>query len=220
MKKYYEAYEERYKTAHACGVSWAGKAATPIVLEILRRYGVATDARLLEIGCGEGRDASAVLSAGYALSATDISPEAVSYCKARFPEYAECFSVLDCIGGKIDEKFDFIYAVAVVHMLVEDADRDAFYGFIRAHLSDGGLALVCSMGDGEFEMKTDPAAAFEPREREHPSGKMTVASTSCRMVSFGTFRREIERNGLHIIEDGLTDAMPEFNSLLYAVVRK
>ena len=41
MKKYYEAYEERYKTAHARGVSWAGEAATPIVLETLRRYGVA-----------------------------------------------------------------------------------------------------------------------------------------------------------------------------------
>lgn len=105
-------------------------------------------------------------------------------------------------------------------MLVEDADRDAFYGFVRAHLKDGGPALVCSMGDGEFEMKTDPATAFELRGREHPSGKMTVASTSCRMVSFDTLRAEIARNGLHIVEDGLTGAIPEFNSLLYAVIGK
>ena len=50
MKKYYEAYEDRYKTAHEKGVSWSSSQCTPIVLE-----------------------------KGYRLLATDISPEAVDY---------------------------------------------------------------------------------------------------------------------------------------------
>ncbi|MBO4562723.1 MAG: hypothetical protein J5772_03840 [Clostridia bacterium] len=46
---------------------------------------------------------------------------------------------------------------------------------------------------------------------------MLVAATSCRMVSFRTFEEEIKRNGLMIIEKGLTSAPPEFDSLMYAV---
>ena len=35
-RKYYAAYEERYKTAHEHGVSWAGDKNSPIVLETHR----------------------------------------------------------------------------------------------------------------------------------------------------------------------------------------
>ena len=220
MKHYYEAYEERYKTAHGKGVSWAGDIPSPIVLETVRKYGFSKDTPMLEIGCGEGRDAGAVLEGGYDLTATDLSPEAVAYCREKYPAYAEKFAVLDCIGGSCEKRYGFIYAVAVVHMLVLDGDRDAFYGFIRDHLMEGGVALVCSMGEGKFEMKTDPDEAFVLKEREHPSGKMRVAATSCRMVSFDTFKKEIARNGLTILETGLTEAMPDFNSLQYAVVGK
>ena len=218
MKKYYEAYEDRYKSAHESGVSWAGENPTPIVLQTLEKYGVNKTAKILEIGCGEGRDARAVLACGYNLAATDISHEAISYCKKKMPEYADCFSILDCIGGERDEKYDFVYAVAVLHMLVLDEDRRKFYDFIKKHLSKDGLALVCSMGDGEVEHKSDISTAFEIQERIHPSGVMKVAGTSCRMVSFATFDKEIDNAGLHIVEAGITESMPDFNSLMYAVL--
>ena len=79
MKKYYEAYEDRYKTAHEKGVSWSSSQCTPIVLEMIRKYISDPRTPMLEIGCGEGRDAKAVLEKGYRLLATDISPEAVDY---------------------------------------------------------------------------------------------------------------------------------------------
>ena len=76
------------------------------------------------------------------------------------------------------------------------------------------------MGDGEYEMQSDISKAFEIQEREHESGMMMVASTSCRMVSFTTFENELHRNKLKIIEKGITGAMPNFNSLMYALVQK
>ena len=36
-RKYYTAYEERYKTAHAHGVSWSSDAGTPIVMETIEK---------------------------------------------------------------------------------------------------------------------------------------------------------------------------------------
>ena len=222
MRKYYEAYEERYKTIHAKGFSWAGDAPTPIVLDVIRRYGISKDARIMEIGCGEGRDASAVLENGYDLLATDISREAISYCRARMPQYKDRFQVLDCLVADLDctKTYDMIYAVAVIHMLVEDVDRDRFYAFIRSHLSENGIGLICSMGDGESEFMTDPSEAFELKERNHPSGKVLVAATSCRIVNNITFEKEIARNGLVIEEKGITTAFPDFDKLMYAVVRK
>lgn len=216
--KYYAAYEERYRTAHQNGVSWSSDQFSPIVFEIARRYQISGKSRLLEIGCGEGRDARAVLKAGFQLLATDLSAEAIEYCRRILPEYEKHFQVLDCLSDSLEETFGFIYAVAVVHMLVLDADRDGFYRFIRDHLSERGIALICTMGDGTLEMQTDPGDAFELQEREHESGKMTVAATSCRMVSFPTFEEEIRKNGLRILEKGITEALPDFNSLMYAVV--
>ena len=37
-RKYYEAYEDRYKTAHEKGVSWEQMKNTPIVMDIINRY--------------------------------------------------------------------------------------------------------------------------------------------------------------------------------------
>ena len=220
MNKYYEAYDQRYRTIHAKGYSWSGDSATPIVLDVIRRFGVSKEAKILEIGCGEGRDARAVLDEGYNLLATDVSPEAIRYCRFKFPVHADCFGVLDCLNCKDDDVFDMIYAVAVIHMLVEDEDRRRFYSFIREHLSENGIALVCSMGDGETEFSTRAEEAFEPRERNHPAGPVMVASTSCRMVNQTNFEREISEAGLNIAEKGMTSAMPDFDNLMYAVVRR
>lgn len=149
----------------------------------------------------------------------DISPEAIDYCKKKMPDFESKFMVLDCLSSDLNEKFDFIYSIAVVHMFVLDEDRNGFYQFIRSHLKSDGIALICSMGDGNYEMQSDISNAFELQEREHESGKMMVAGTSCRMVSFSTFENELLRNGLKIIEKGITSALPNFNSLMYAVVQ-
>lgn len=219
-RKYYTAYEERYKTAHARGVSWSSNVSSPIVMEVLDKYNITQEHKLLEIGCGEGRDSKCVLEHGFQLMATDISNEAIEYCKKMMPKYEDHFFVLDCLSDKPDVKFDFIFGIAVIHMLVLDEDRDGFYQFIRDHLTEGGLALICTMGDGEFESQSDISAAFTLQERNHESGKMMVAGTSCRMVSWSTFEKEIERNGLSLIAKGITSSLPDFDSLMYAIVKR
>ena len=40
------------------------------------------------------------------------------------------------------------------------------------------------------------------------------------MVSFPTFEKELTQNGLNIIEKGIASLLPDFNRLMYAVVRK
>ena len=221
-RRYYEAYDDRYRQVHGRDLQWFADVPTPIVGEILERYGIAKNAGILEIGCGEGRDAGVLLAQGYDVLATDVSPAAIDFARKRFPGFRERFRVLDCLTEKLEKKFDFIYAVAVIHMLVPDADRDGFYAFILEHLAEEGMALIGTMGDGIQERQSDIATAFDLQERIHePTGrKVTIAGTSCRMVSRETFRRELERNGLKIVESGITAAPPDFPQMMYALVEK
>ena len=220
--KYYEAYDLRYKQIHQQHLQWASDTPSPIVGEVLGRYPLPEGAKILEIGCGEGRDALELLRRGLDVLATDVSPEAVAFCQQKAPDFAEHFQVLDCIAGAMEETFDFIYAVAVLHMLVLEEDRQAFYRFIQSHLKPQGLALICTMGDGETEVQSDIRTAFEPQERVHQGTGKTVriAGTSCRMVGMDAFQKELTRNRLKAVETGLTACPPDFSRMLYAVVRR
>ena len=221
VKKYYEAYDDRYKQIHEQNLQWSSEMPSKIVVETIQAFSLPTNSKILEIGCGEGRDAYLLLTQGFDVLATDVSQEAISFCKKKFPNFAQHFQVLDCVTEKLGKKFDFIYAVAVVHMLVSDDDRNAFYRFIREHLSSSGIALICTMGNGSFERQTDIHTAFDIMERIHgETGKtVQIANTSCRIVNFATFEEELVRNGFEIINQGITAVEPDFPQMMFAVVK-
>ncbi len=221
QRKYYEAYDDRYRQIHKENLQWFHKNPSAIVAETIDAFSISPQQTILEIGCGEGRDAFPLLTKGFHLLATDISPEAIRFCQSMLPESSNCFQVLNCISGKLDCTFDFIYAVAVVHMLVLNEDRNAFYRFIQKHLNPSGIALICTMGDGHLERQTDIHTAFDIQDRIHEQTGQTVqiANTSCRMVNFQTFEKELEKNGLDIIKQGVTSIAPDFPQIMFAVVK-
>lgn len=220
-RKYYEAYDERYRHIHDQNLIWFNNNPSPIVADTLREFSISNKHKLLEIGCGEGRDAYPLFEQGYNLLATDVSSAAISFCRKKKPDYAAHFQTLDCVTEKLNETFDFIYAVGVVHMLVLDADRNAFYQFIWNHLKSDGIALVCTMGNGSIERQTDISSAFDIQDRVHEqTGKVVrVSGTSCRMVTFQTFNAELEQNEFVIIKQGITAVEPDFPQMMYAVVK-
>lgn len=222
MKKYYEAYDDRYGQVHRSDLRWFSDTPSPIVGEVMEECGISATSRILELGCGEGRDAKFLLRQGVNLLATDISPRAIEFCRRDCPDAEDRFQILDCVCGRLEGRFDFIYAVAVVHMLVSDSDRDGFYRFIYDHLTPEGIALICTMGDGTGEFQSDVRTAFDRQERTHQqSGKvLMLAGTSCRVVNFQTFRAELQRNRFSVIKDGMTSVEPDFPTMMYAVVRR
>ena len=221
IRKYYDAYDDRYRQVHEQYLQWFDENPSHIVVETVREFSFSQKHKLLETGCGEGRDAYALLKQGFDVLATDVSPEAISFCQKRMPAYKDHFQILDCVTGKLDHTFDFIYAVAVIHMLVPDADRNAFYSFIHEHLNANGIALICTMGDGKIERQSDISAAFDIQNRIHEQTGKTVqiAGTSCRMVNFQTFEKELRQNCLIIMRQGVTAIEPDFPQMMFAVVR-
>ena len=221
-KSYYQAYDDRYRQIHEQSLHWFSEAPSPIVLEIMNKYQVSKASAILEIGCGEGRDAAYLLQNGYPVLATDVSTEAVKYCRKQFPEYADSFQVLDCLTERLSGTYDFIYAVSVLHMLVEEKDRARFYRFLYEQLQDEGIALICTMGNGTEEWRMDASQAFHLEKRVHRrSGReVCVAATSCRTVSFETLKAEIQAGSLLLLESGMTSIIPDFPTIMYAVVKR
>jgi len=221
-KTYYEAYDDRYRQVHDQSLRWFAESPSPIVHDTIREFGIQKTDKLLEIGCGEGRDASFLLHGGYDLLATDVSPAALDFCRKEFPEYADRFRILDCLNSQCSERFDFIYAIAVVHMLVPDSDRAKFYVFIREHLTESGIGLICSMGDGVTQRRSDPSKAFELQDRVHEATgqRLKIASTSYRSVSFEAFEDELRSVDLKILKKGITAVEPDYGKMMYAVVKR
>lgn len=222
-KKYYEAYENRYKQVHAKNLSWFSSDASPIVLDTIKKYFHGKHPRILDVGCGEGRDSIALLERGYDVTGIDISAEAIGYCKRKAKQKGRHrFGVVDVCTQNMPQRFDFIYSVATLHMLLKDDDRKSYLAFILHHLVPGGYGLILTIGDGTEESQSNAETAFENVKRRHGETGlvMEIAATSCRKVSFQTFENELSDAGFGMVDSGLTHIGLDFPTIMYAVINK
>ena len=223
-KKYYEAYDDRYKQVHQShNKPWAGYRPSPTIEKLLKKYGANSSSSILEIGCGEGQNAIYLLQKNYNLEASDVSPEAIRWCKeqARIAGVEEDrFFVMDILNNHLDKKYDFIFSVAVLHMLVDDKDRREFFNFVRNHLKDTGKAFIVVMGDGKMTRKTDSTKAFELSDRPFGDKTIQVATTSCRMVTWEQYLQEFEDANLKVLDHYLDKTISGFAISMVAVVEK
>ena len=218
VMKYYEAYDKRYDKIHSLGLEWEKKDPSPIVKNIIQKYNIKKEQAILEIGCGEGRDARVLLEDGYNILASDVSQEVINYCTNKYN--SDRFIKLDVVTENLNKKFDFIYSVAVIHMLVDNVDRLKFFEFINNHLKNNGIALVCSMGDGVETKCTNKEDAFNIVKREHNDNIVDVVATSCKMVDWNEFENEVINANLKILEKGIVEDTPGFNKMMYIVIKK
>lgn len=204
--RYYQAYNERLKKIHGMGELWFSTDPTPELLAWLREYKVPEDEQILEIGCGEGRDAIHLAELGYAISACDISEQAIVKCKELSEKKGVEVDWLIADALKLEKvlkkrRYKWVYSIGTLHILVYDEDRQQFLARLYSVLQPGGRALLVNMGNGEEERKTDPNIAFEEVERNllcDERKKVKVSATSCRVVSWERHRRELQEAGFTI----------------------
>ena len=142
MKKerhYYEAYDDRYKQVHQRSLKWFSDSPSRIVEETLLKYKTNDNPKIIELGCGEGRDAVYLLNKGYHVTATDISPVVIEHCKEWFPDYSCSFTVLDCLSRRLNDTFDSQTLLSVTNFDKGLAEGMASYQNIVAAM---GLAML------------------------------------------------------------------------------
>ena len=103
-------------------------------------------ARVLELGCGGGRDSAQIMKRGFALDATDGTPAMVRKANERFDVGARIlqFDQLDAVAA-----YDAVWAHACL-LHVARADLPDVLAAIRRALRPGGWHFAnYKLGDGE-----------------------------------------------------------------------
>lgn len=150
----------------------------------------------------------------------DYSSSVIEKCNELTKNrYKNNFKQFDLIIDNMQEKFDFIYSVAVIHMFVNEEHRRKFYQFIYEHLNENAKALIIAMGDGKKEYTSDVNVSFNDSERINTDTKkkVVVANTSCKIKSMNNMAKEIEDNNLTIIEKRIVNDLPNFSECEYFV---
>lgn len=202
MKKYYKAYEERYKQVHKERLLWVNKEPTEEFVRWVKINKIPRSEEILEMGCGEGKDAIFLGKQNYSIFAVDVSKTAIKKCIELSKELSIKWKIADLLKYVPNKKFKWIYSISVLHMFVMDEDRAKFLKNLYKNLVKKGKAFILIKGDGKTEFHTDISKAFENANRMHWETKkeMQLATTSYRAVKWEYFKNELTQAGFKIIK--------------------
>jgi SAM-dependent methyltransferase len=141
-------------------LDWGGLWTTPFQGP-LREAGVRT---VLELGCGTGNDAARLAAEGYAVTAADLSSEAVGQARAKYGSLAS-FMVADMAQPLPfpDGGFDAVMSNVAMHMFPDSITR-AVFAEVERLVRPGGLFVfhVNSLEDRPLRARRLPARELEP----------------------------------------------------------
>jgi SAM-dependent methyltransferase len=157
-----EFWDQYYRLQRESGsdLDWEGLWTRPF-LTPLREAGVRT---VLELGCGTGNDAARLAGAGYAVTAVDLSSEAIAYARARYGAVAR-FMVADMTQRLPfgDGEFDAVMSNVALHMFPDGVTR-ALFAEVGRLARPGGLFLfhVNALEDRPLRARRLSARELEP----------------------------------------------------------
>lgn len=102
--------------------------------------------RTLVVGCGLGDDAEELSVRGYDVTAFDISPAAVAWCKKRFPNSRVDYQVANLLEPPADWRghFPFIVEIYTIQALWPELRSKAINSIVSLLAPGGDLFLLCS----------------------------------------------------------------------------
>lgn len=110
--------------------------------------GLEIGSRILDLGCGVGRDADYFIKSGYDVVAVDQSEEMAALALANFNVNVEVMDMFDYLQG--GETFDAVWACASLVHLTPNEMRHAL-SLIFQSLEEGGRFWFCVKSRGEQE---------------------------------------------------------------------
>jgi tellurite methyltransferase len=129
-------YDERYERP---GYYW-GKAPSQMCYRVLQLLPPDRPLRLLDIGCGEGRNSVFFARNGYQVTAFDTSPGGVEKTKQLAAEAGvriDAF-VADINAFRLTEPFDVLFSTGVLQYVRQERRQELFANY-QEHTGSGGL---------------------------------------------------------------------------------
>jgi SAM-dependent methyltransferase len=150
-------FEEVYANApDESAIPWADMEPNPDLVAWLEREG-ALSGRGLVVGCGLGDDAEELAARGCAVTAFDIAPSAIAWCRRRFPESRVDYRVADLFALPEEWRgaFDFVFEANTLQALPAELRPGAGVA-LAATVAPGGTLLAIARGRDEDEPPVGP----------------------------------------------------------------
>lgn len=139
-------------------IPWADVEPTKFLVEWFEKNKIEGDGkRALVVGCGLGDDAEFVASKGFDVTAFDISPSAIDWCKKRFPNTKVNYLKADLfdLPGDWVGNFDLIVEINTLQAMPSPFRIEAMKHFPPL-LSTNGKLLVITRGRNKDEVIDGP----------------------------------------------------------------
>jgi SAM-dependent methyltransferase len=123
-------------------IPWADMEPNPALVEWFEREQIKAGGKTaVVIGCGLGDDAEYLAAKGYNVTAFDISPTAVAWCRGRYTETKVSYQVADLFTLSPNWLFDLVVEVYTVQALPIALRERAIHSLARL-VETGGYLLA------------------------------------------------------------------------------
>jgi SAM-dependent methyltransferase/mannose-6-phosphate isomerase-like protein (cupin superfamily) len=167
LRDYYYGYSDRYAAVYSAGgVTWEPEVPNEALIHALDRLGV-EGGKVIDCGCGEGRDSIYLASRGFAVTGVDVARPALDRARTRAvaagvrPTFLE--RDVTELRGLPEASFDLAINMGCLHMIPDPDLRARHLVRVRELLRPGGLFLLAHCrerwGEGFFSIPDYEAVA-------------------------------------------------------------
>jgi SAM-dependent methyltransferase len=145
-----EWFEQLYSQANndSTAIPWADMKPNHNLVQWLDDHNIQGQRKTaLTIGCGLGDDAEELSQHSFNVTAFDISPSAIEWCKHRFPNSPVEYKVADLLNppAEWNQAFDFVLESYTLQALPTELSSQAI-SLIANFLSPDGILLIICRG--------------------------------------------------------------------------
>jgi tellurite methyltransferase len=148
------AYDEGYQSVPCFWGIEPGSLVKAVVATGLLGEG----ARVLDLGCGEGKNAAALAKLGCIVDAVDCSEAAIRNGTKAFATIVGINWIIeDAMEYEAqDNYYDLVICYGLLHCLLAAGSVDRLINRVKGWTTRGGMNIVCAFNDGPHDLSAHP----------------------------------------------------------------
>jgi SAM-dependent methyltransferase len=148
----YGGYDDGYR---ACDCFWGTMPGS--LLKLLEQHHPSwTGLQVLDVGCGEGKNAAYLAERGAAVLAVDVSPHAIRNARSAWPTLNIDWRIADVLGLRNltgARSFDLVIAYGLLHCMKSSEDVAKVIDELKDATGRGGYNILCAFNERQQDIQ-------------------------------------------------------------------
>lgn len=144
----------------SCACFW-GRRPGSLLLELAKVVPSWRGLDVLDVGCGEGKNAAFLAQRGASVRAIDCSSFALRNARAAWPTADVTWELADVRSLQLQARqYDIVLAYGLLHCLPDEIEVGRIVGMIQRATAVGGFNVVCAFNNRAQDLSAHPG--FDP----------------------------------------------------------